>query len=690
MRIVTIAKIVAVFIGVVVGIAVGFVFLFDFGPYTGLMLQAVQDSTGRKLEIDGKLKLHLGVAPSVSVEGVRFANAPWGSRPDMVRIEKLIVEVALAPLFSGEVRVSRVVLRGADILLEADGKGQANWVFDNTTPADRPQPAADQDDGAPTIPTFDLVVVENARLTWRDGSGGNPLVFVIKRLEGRADGPDDPVSLNVEGAYNGNAFTLNGMFGAISALASGGSWPVDVSLRGGGAVVSAKGRIARPMLGEGVEVDFSIAGKDLSAMGGLAGVDLPALGPYSLKGRIDQPPGKSGKWRIAGMQAGLGASKFKGNVEFTPGGARPVVSVKLISALVDLADFSEPGPGGAGGEGASEPVGTGEERLFSADPLPVELLKAVDATVTLVIDKVKTGGIDISRVRTDMSLRNGLLRLRSFHFGVAGGEVAASVELTAAGDAAQANLRVKLTQVDLGELLQRLEITDMVKGKLDADVQLSGTGGSVRDLMASLDGTTSVVMGKGAIDSRYVNLIGADVLRTIVPWASDNKGTTVNCAVSRFLVKDGIATSQALLFDTNLVTIGGKGQIDLGSEKLNLTLLPKPKDASLLSLAAPINVTGTLASPRAAPDTAEVAKKVAIGLIGGLINPLGILVPLVSGGSKDKNPCVAALAARGGAPASATRPQPKPEDETPVEKIGSAIKGIGDSIGKGLKSLFGQ
>ena len=82
-----------------------------------------------------------------------------------------------------------------------------------------------------------------------------------------------------------------------------------------------------------------------------------------------------------------------------------------------------------------------------------------------------------------------------------------------------------------------------------------------------------------------------------------------------------------------------------------------------------------------------------LGVIGSLINPLGLLVPLVSAGSGDKNPCVAAIAARDtGAAGGETAPEAAPEeaDTSPIKKIGDAIRGIGAGIGKGLKSLFGQ
>ena len=75
MRLATLAKAVAVVIGVIVAVAAVFLLTFDANQYKGLVVQVVHDATGRNLEVAGDFKLKLGFTPSLSVQGVRFANA---------------------------------------------------------------------------------------------------------------------------------------------------------------------------------------------------------------------------------------------------------------------------------------------------------------------------------------------------------------------------------------------------------------------------------------------------------------------------------------------------------------------------------------------------------------------------------------------------------------------------------------
>lgn len=115
-----------------------------------------------------------------------------------------------------------------------------------------------------------------------------------------------------------------------------------------------------------------------------------------------------------------------------------------------------------------------------------------------------------------------------------------------------------------------------------------------------------------------------------------------------------------------------------------MALNPKPKHASLLSIAVPLNIGGTLAEPAIRPDTASVAKKVAGGFLATLINPIGILVPLASKGTGDENPCLVALSQSKKTTTTKPASQPKLEEKKPADNIKDVLEGIG----KGLGGLF--
>src|SRR3546814_4909662 len=103
----------------------------DFNEYKCLSAAKSKWATVRDLAIDGDLKLNLlTLSPSLVVNDVRFANADWGSRPDMAVIKRFEAEVALLPLVSGDLVVQRIVLVGAEILIETNKQGQTNFQLD--------------------------------------------------------------------------------------------------------------------------------------------------------------------------------------------------------------------------------------------------------------------------------------------------------------------------------------------------------------------------------------------------------------------------------------------------------------------------------------------------------------------------------------------------------------------------------
>ena len=171
-------------------------------------------------------------------------------------------------------------------------------------------------------------------------------------------------------------------------------------------------------------------------------------------------------------------------------------------------------------------------------------------------------------------------------------------------------------------------------------MRLSGRGRTLREVMASFDGTFGVVLSKRTFGSGYINLLGADLVRTLLPGGDNANTTRLNCIAAPFVVEKGIAETDAILFDTDRMTVHGAGTVNLRDETLDLLLKPEPKDAALFSLATPIRVGGTLANPIAYPDPAGVAKGIAGAVAGLALGPIGLLLLLVSDGTEEQTPAL--------------------------------------------------
>src|SRR5215470_7088804 len=159
--------------------------------------------------------------------------------------------------------------------------------------------------------------------------------------------------------------------------------------------------------------------------------------------------------------------------------------------------------------------------------------------------------------------------------------------------------------------------------------------------MAGLNGSSDLQMGEGKINNRFAKIMLSDLFKLISTGGSADS-SNLNCVVSKFDIAKGLATSKALVVDTNGATIVGGGKVMLDSEKLDMHLDPTAKQTNLVNLAIPVKVGGTLANPNVLPDPAGLAKS-ATGALSGVAgtagNAAGALTGVLTGntsGGADK------------------------------------------------------
>jgi len=558
----------------------------SYGGYKSSAETTVEAATGRKLVIDGPLTLKLLPAPSFVAERVRFANASWGSSPNMATVERVEARIALWPLVSGNLEITQLQLVQPVILIETNSDGRGNWQMG---PSQAGRPA---DTTLDTLFVFGDVTIAEGRIMWRDGPTGGNGEIAIK------------------------TFTARPAAGAIDMAFAG-----DVH-----------GRVLN------------------------ASATVEATAPAS--------------WSFSNVAVTYGDTAFAGTlaIDLLPAAAQ--VSARLETPELNLAALAEDIE-------AATPAGRPAGDRFRNRELPLDLLKSFDADLALKAKRVIAGALAFDDATLSLALRDGRLEIASLEAALGAGTLDGAGTIDSAG-----RLTTRLVGDNLAaeELAAALGAPDLLAGKAALDLRLKGQGRTWNQVVASLDGTAGFVMKRGMLNNGYFDLLGADLLRML---ASGGGATTpVNCIVAPFDVRSGVARTDAFLLDTDRVTVRGVGSIDLRAETLDFLFAPQPKDASLLSLATPIRVSGALASPSAYPDPAGLAGNIAGALASGaVLGPAGLLLPLLGGQAEAPNPCIGDLMRRAAdAPGAAT------------ESGGAegAIRQLGSDIEKGLKGIFGR
>jgi uncharacterized protein involved in outer membrane biogenesis len=234
---------------------------------------------------------------------------------------------------------------------------------------------------------------------------------------------------------------------------------------------------------------------------------------------------------------------------------------------------------------------------------------------------------------------------------------------------------------------------DLVAGaKTNLAVDLRGSGRSVRDVMAGLNGDLLLVLGEGKINNKFVDFLGADLLTQVVekvnPFRKTDPQTDLKCGVIKFTAKDGMATSdRGIAFETSKMTVVGSGTANLKTEAIDFSLRPNPRESAGIGageLVKLMRVRGTLAEPKIGVDEVEAAKT-AISLGAGLkAGGLSSLAQGLAGSAPaDPNPCATAL---GKAPV----PTKGGTAPAPAASAGKDAPAKGGGIDQVIKGLFGK
>ena len=662
------------FVVAIIGIVV-IVSTLDVNQYKGEITQAVEDTTGRKLLIDGDIGFKISLIPTVVIEDVKFANASWGSKPDMLTLGKFEVQVSLMPLLSGNIQINRVILLAPEILLETDKKGKGNWVLDIEQEEEKAAPSSESSTPLPAIIVSE-VHIENAVITYKDGITGKETRVVIENVVLESNGFDDPLSLLVKVAYQEIPVKIEGTLGSVNQLMANGKYPVDLEIDVSDAKIGLHGVVAKPMEGKGLDLELKFNVESLSKLSKLAETELPALGPINVSGKLSD--GKD-SYSIKSLKLQAGKTDLSGDIIVNLAGKRPALAAKLNSNSIDLVEL-------AGGEAAAKKEAK-KERLFSPDPLPLEALKSVNANVTINAKQIKTSSLILNKTKIVLTLKNGNLSIKPLSTLVAGGSLNGNIGLNASGKTAALATDISIKGLELSQLEY---YKGRIKGaKTDVTIKVKGNGNSVSKIMAGLNGNLLAKIGKGELKDSKTKAVGMDLFSLLNPTAATREGTLIECGVINFKIKDGIATAdKGIAVAANTMNVIGSGTINLKTEELDIGITPQAREGTGISvgqLAELVRIKGTLANPKPGVD-AMAALKAGAG-VGAAIATGGLSIlaqGLLDRSMADDDPCATAL---GQKPAKTTTASKEPEKSTTTKAVDS-VKDAGSAVSDKIKGWF--
>ncbi|SME88888.1 AsmA-like C-terminal region [Tistlia consotensis] len=417
--------------------------LVDWNAFKPRLAAAVEQATGRQLEITGDLSLSILPTPTLSAEGASLSNVAGGSEPTMVSLKTLEVQVALGPLVGGDLKIKSLVLVQPRILLERLADGRVNWDLappkaapaaapaatqapagqaGSTAPAQQPAaqqpaaPAASGGGGEPLSVSLQQVRIEDGTLVYRDAVAGREEKVEALNATLKADSLRGPFQIEGKAQARGTAASFTASTGQ---LALAGATPVTLTLtlpELGATEARFTGDLTA---GEAPKAagDLTVKGKNLLVLLDFAapGSDLPGglAQPFALSGRLAYGDDKLG---LSAIDLSMADSAVGGKTSVTFG--KPTdLEVALTVSRLDLDSLLA--DGGGGGQ----------------DPAPVpsfSLPAGLRASVDLQVDTLVWRREIVRQVLVNADLQDGRVALnQALALLPGGGNVVLSGNLTA-------------------------------------------------------------------------------------------------------------------------------------------------------------------------------------------------------------------------------------------------------------------
>lgn len=611
----------------------------------------------RRVAVAGDFQLYFNpVHLKFLAEGLSVANPAWAKDPQLFTARRIDTEISTFDLIFGRQHVLFLDLDGGNAGLEIDKAGRNTWTFAGNTPF--------------KIPPIDRANVTGTALHYIDAKHAADVRLTFGDLNGSVgrtgrQNVGGPLTFAGGGTALAQPFTLHGALTTPNSTITGGQTGLDLHANLAATQIDVSGTLPGATRIDGADLRVTIAGKNLQTLFKVVGATAPATRPYRLAANFTKTGGDYKFTHIAGH---FGDSDLAGSLDATTGGPRTKLVGNLHSKVLDALDigpwigYSPDKLSAKGGKGAVT-IENGHPRILPDSSLDIASLKGFDADVKYRATTIRTGNVPIGNLVLNLDLDDRRLRLTPVAFDIVGGRMTADIDLNAHSNPVVTAYDIRMTAVPIGKLLTSFKVEDNgTTANIGGRVKLRGVGNSVRTSLGNSTGRIAVVVSKGTLWVRNIELAKLDVQNFLFAFFGKDlkKPRDIRCGLAAFTVTDGIARTDPVIFDTGRAVYTMKGQFSFKDESVDLALRGKSKEFSLFSGQSPIGIGGYFAAPAIHPVSKELLARAGSSILLGIVGtPIAAILPFVNLGTTKNSNCAAVEGAKTAAVVAAAPPDPK-------------------------------
>lgn len=655
----------------------------------GNILSVLRDTTNMPVEIDGAISWRFSLRPEIELNEVRIPGAEWAKNKNVFTAQKIDVRLDLLSLLKSHPAIRYIKVFGAKVYIEKDAKGNSSVVF-NKSQIPEIKPDTEKTDVALyPIKQFPFSGLEIQNMTAEiDGKKYSLASFGIHNYMRHENmeysGWIKPYDVNLPFVVQFSRYNSERKIYPVRiAMATGGEALItDVALEG-----TSK-----------LPIDFIVRG-EIPNLGkswqglGLNISNMPKM-KLNVAFGIDR---KKLSFRKSSVAVGASSLVFSGVYDWSKD--IPILKAKITSDMVNLY------------KSFPEWYGVGKQwihpnrdlNVFNDMPLFGDVLYNMDVDLDVQLKHfIVYRSLDLPNLDVKLKAKNHKIYINALT-GFAKGKVHAVID----GDIDRngvytVDFAAHGEKVYVGEILSEMYFNNIISGlPVDIDLFVKARGVDMSQIMQTMTGPVMVYsVDRGWAHSNLVEyMYGGDFLTSLRHNVEDlftgkkRDLIQINNAIVNVKLRDGlIETQNGVSVETQVINMRLAGSLDLGKEKIQMSLASVPVRGLKLSLSGNLvnamQISGNLAEPDFKISGAAVAGKVssAVG-IGLLLSPLtgglsiagglvaGLLAgDLLEGWLADEHPYQTAK--EKGAPAKDTDPEWMNE---PVQELAAGLidkKGI--------------
>ncbi|MBO9712362.1 AsmA family protein [Sphingomonas sp.] len=605
--------------------------------------------TAREVKVAGDFQLYFNpLNVHFVAEQMTITNPAW-VKGNLFEARRIDTTISTWSLIFGPSKVRWLSLDDAHLDLQWDKQHKRNtWTLGDPNKPGKP---------------LDLPLIRRARAAGTEIVYRDPAMLLLAQLgidtvEAHDTRFANAIRFDGKGEARGVPFTVTGALLSPNDTVTGGRNRIELHVRGADTSADVSGELPGATEIEGADLHIDVRGTNLADLFSVAGIAVPDTRRYRFTSVLTK---RGPEWQFTGLKGRFGDSDLAGKLTVTNRQPRLMVEADLGTRILDIVDagpfigYNPNKLAAQGNEGTVTRV-NGAPRILPDAPLRVEALKNFDARVNWHVTTVRAENLPVSNITLGLTLDDRLLKLSPLNFAMARGTVSSDIVINARDPAVVTDYDIRLSPTPMGTLLAGFGVAESgTSGMLKARAQLHGIGNTVHDSLSTANGRIAVIIPKGTMWTRNVQLTELDIGVFLQKMFEKKlkEPVQINCGLVAFTVRNGIGAADPILIDTAGNVVAGRGGFSFKNEAVDLAIEADAKKFSLFSGQSPVGIGGYFAAPTLDPISGELVARAGAGLgLGVLASPLASIIAFVDVGDAKAADCGPVLA---GAHAAAQR-----------------------------------